>query len=239
MAKRRQARIKTKKPPKKLQTKKEQRKSVVAKKPSFTPIRSKSEIMRKFTRRVSPKQFISAIVFGTLVLSFFIMVAQYISQTYVISEKTVELVGCVGELNTSMLQLNITNTTLAECFLNLTGCRGDLARCYSNLAASKSNYTACTGQLATCQSEGSSMNSRLTICNLDKTSLQSSLSTCNTDKATCQSSLSTWQANFTATRNKYTTYKCCGATNYTYYYMNDTDVVCTNDGSLSTATTGC
>ncbi len=221
----------------KLKAKKQKKAS--GKKPGTARGKPKNKLVKKFTHRVSFGKFVSFVIFGVLIAGVMISSAEYIIQADITEQKTHELVGCTGNLNTSLLQLNMTNTTLAECSLNLTGCRGDLGGCYSSLSYYKNNYTACAGQLSACTSQGSSLNSQLSSCNSDKSGCQSSLSACNTDKSSCQTSMQAWQTNFTATLGKYVQYKCCVAAVYAYYYMNNSDVACTNNTNLSTTATGC
>ncbi len=184
-------------------------------------------------------QLFYMVVVGLFAVALLMLGSKYSITAKVASVFSEGLSDCSSSLDKCRADMGNTET-------QLSGCKADYANQGNGLDICNANQTACKNQLAACGTERNGFQGLLTVCNSDKSSLQGALSTCNTDRNSCQGTLSTCnndksslQSNYNALAQNYASSKCCGTANYTYYYTESSNVVCTNEQSANTKSTGC
>jgi len=203
------------------------------------PLKPPSQTEAVGVKKLRKMQIFYMVVVGLFAVGLIMLGSRYSLTAQVASSNSAKLSDCTSNLQTCQSKLDTAGNQLLACSKDYTALQTTLTTCNTQLLSVNASYTTCKnqltgtqGQLSSCNSEKGTCQTSLTTCNTDKTNCQNSLSTCNSDKSSLQSNLDTLAQNFGAS-------KCCGAVNYTYYYVESSNVICTSNSTASTKTTGC
>ncbi|MBI5060960.1 MAG: hypothetical protein HZB67_01460 [Candidatus Aenigmarchaeota archaeon] len=191
------------------------------------------------TGKLRKVQIFYMVVVGLFAAALITLGTKYSATAQIASFATEGLSSCSSDLDKCTADKSTVTEQFTTCTANYVESQDNLASCNSKYASMNTNYTSCKtqltssqGQLSSCSSDKSTCQSTLSGCNNDKNNCQGSLSSCSSDKSSLQTSFDTIAQNYAAS-------KCCGTTNYPYYYIENSNIVCTNDAGSNTKTTGC